>query len=248
MRLLWVLCAVFLFLASPARSQGLCGGYADVALVLAIDESSSIDTAQQRLQRQGYEDAFRDPRVISAIMRAGCIVVTVVLWSTSARQEVVWMEIYDPVSAITFADAIEHMTPRESPEWPLGVSTGIGDAIRFSANLLYAVPVEAGKYIIDISGDGVNNVGEEPSTERNIANEFGVTINGLPLVHTFLEEEDVADEQLGTRRETRLVDLEAYYRFNVVGGPGSFLIVAADYPTFLEALVKKLSIELALAQ
>jgi len=42
--------------------------------------------------------------------------------------------------------------------------------------------------------------------------------------------------------------LEKYYRDNVIGGPGAFVIVAEDHNSFGQALLKKLIAEIALLQ
>ena len=39
--------------------------------------------------------------------------------------------------------------------------------------------------------------------------------------------------------------IEKYYRDNVIGGPGSFVMVAEDYASFGRAMVKKLIAEIA---
>jgi hypothetical protein len=39
--------------------------------------------------------------------------------------------------------------------------------------------------------------------------------------------------------------IEKYYRDNVIGGPGSFVMVAEDYNSFGRAMVKKLIAEIA---
>ncbi len=54
----------------------------------------------------------------------------------------------------------------------------------------------------------------------------GVGINGLPILA--LEPE-----------------LDRYYRENVIGGPGAFVIAAKDFETFGEAILKKLIAEIA---
>ena len=43
----------------------------DLALVLAVDISGSIDPDEAKLQRQGDVDAFRHPQVIEAIVGGG---------------------------------------------------------------------------------------------------------------------------------------------------------------------------------
>jgi hypothetical protein len=80
--------------------------------------------------------------------------------------------------------------------------------------------------VIDISGDGSNNRGRSITTARDEAVAAGVGINGLPILA--LEP-----------------DLDRYYRDYVIGGPGAFVIVARDYETFADAILKKLITEIA---
>ncbi len=40
--------------------------------------------------------------------------------------------------------------------------------------------------------------------------------------------------------------IEKYYRDNVIGGPGAFVVVAEDHNSFGQAIVKKLIAEIAL--
>ena len=56
-----------------------------------------------------------------------------------------------------------------------------------------------------------------------------MTINGLPIL---------AVEP----------DLEEVYRDNVIGGPGAFVIPAASFETFADAILKKLIVEISDAQ
>ena len=58
-----------LFLALPAAAQDR--KEVDLALVLAIDISGSIDPDEARLQREGYVEAFRDPVIVKACEQLG---------------------------------------------------------------------------------------------------------------------------------------------------------------------------------
>ena len=40
--------------------------------------------------------------------------------------------------------------------------------------------------------------------------------------------------------------LDQYYKENVIGGPGAFMIVAKDFDTFADAILKKMIIEIAM--
>jgi hypothetical protein len=92
--------------------------------------------------------------------------------------------------------------------------------------LLFDNPYRAARRVIDISGDGSNNRGRSVNQARDEAVARGVGINGLPILA--LEP-----------------DLDRYYRENVIGGPGAFVIAAKDFETFGEAILKKLIAEIA---
>src|SRR5690349_283884 len=77
--------------AGPART-------ADVALVLAVDVSGSVDADRFRLQMQGYADAFQRREVIEAIQSGPeqAIAVTLVEWSgTGHQQQVIGWTVID---------------------------------------------------------------------------------------------------------------------------------------------------------
>lgn len=83
--------------------------------------------------------------------------------------------------------------------------------------------------MIDISGDGSNNRGRPVHDARDEAVARGVGINGLPI----LALEPTLDE---------------YFRQNVIGGAGAFVVAARDFETFGEAILKKLIAEIANVQ
>src|SRR6267154_1604586 len=82
----------------------------DVALVLAVDVSLSIDAEEFALQRAGYAAAFRNQRVVEAIAAgaAGAIAVTYMQWSGAREQQQIvgWQLINDRASAARFAAAL----------------------------------------------------------------------------------------------------------------------------------------------
>src|SRR5215470_4490890 len=107
-------CAVGLGLAaaSPAPAQTA----ADLQLVLAVDASGSVDTYRFELQRRGYIQAFRNPRVLQAV-RGGAsqsIAVTMMQWTGPLlhRMVVPWTQLKDEASVETVASLIER-TPRQ---------------------------------------------------------------------------------------------------------------------------------------
>src|SRR5688572_16415774 len=86
----------------------------DLALVLAVDVSRSMDREEQELQRQGFIDAFRSPLVHDAIRKGilGRVSVTYVEWAGVDDQKVIvpWTILDDAESATTFADELGRTT------------------------------------------------------------------------------------------------------------------------------------------
>ena len=221
------LLAVFLALGlgGPASAQRDAGQYVDLALVLAVDASGSVDQVRFEMQKQGYVAAFRHPRVIGAIQSGPTQSIAVIMmqWTGPALQvtAVPWTKISDAASANAFADAIAR-----APRALFGGGTSISGAIDASMALLFDNPYKPTRRVIDISGDGSNNRGRWVGQARDEAVARGVGINGLPILA--LEP-----------------DLDRYFRENVIGGPGAFVIAAKDFESFGEAILKKLIAEIA---
>jgi len=214
-----------LWLAAPAAAQRGSGQPVDLALVLAVDASGSVNQVRFELQKQGYLAAFRHPRVIGAIQSGPTqgIAVVMMQWTGPALQVVAvpWTRITDAASANAFADAIAN-----APRALFGGGTSISGAIDTGMALLFDSPFRATRRVIDVSGDGSNNRGRSVTQARDEAVRAGVGINGLPILA--LEP-----------------DLDRYYQDNVIGGPGAFVVAAKDFETFGEAILKKLIAEIA---
>jgi hypothetical protein len=214
-----VLSAVAAAVAAPAMARSV-----DLALVLAVDVSGSVNTERFELQRQGYAHAFASREVLDAIIAGPhqAISVTLVEWSGANHQQQVigWTLIQDADSAQAFGSAIAE-TPRAFADW-----TSISAAIDYAAQLFKDVDAEPLRRVIDISGDGINNNGRDLALARDDALAAGITINGLPILSEY-------------------PTLDAYYRENVVGGPGSFTAVAHDFNDFSSAILGKLIREIA---
>ena len=204
----------------------------DLQLVLAVDVSRSVDAEEARLQREGYRNAMTDPAVMAAVAGGtlGAIAVAYVEWAAYESQELVlpWIRIASALDAVGWADRLG-ASPRESRSW-----TSLSGALRFSRDTLSACPWEGTRRVIDVSGDGVNNNGPPAEPERDRLIVEGVTINGLPIVND--------RPNFGVRPGQ---DLATYYRDSVIGGAGAFLIVAADFTSFGEAIRRKLVQEIA---
>ena len=225
-RLLIAFTAVLFCLTAPARSQTNALPTTDIVLALMVDASGSVNQKRFELQRRGYADAFRNPRVLNAIrgLTTQSIAVTMVQWTGPWMQElaVPWTLIKDEASASAFADAIE-----AAPRRLFGGGTSISGAIDHAMLILPNAPYRGLKRVIDISGDGSNNRGRDVRAARDEAVKAGVIINGLPIVS--LE-----------------YDLDKYYFDNVIGGPGAFIVPADSYENFAQAITRKLILEIAM--
>ena len=193
-----------------------------IELVLAVDTSLSVNDREYDLQMRGIAQAFRSPDIISLIGLYDGVAVTILQWGgwVSEENTVPWQVLKSPSSVIEFARQIEE-TKREN----VGNFTAIGTAIDFSIKEIQQNEFEGRLRKIDVSGDGVNNVGPRPQSYKNLADQLGISINGLAI-------------------KTDLGSLDRYYRQNVITGPGSFVISATDYVDFAQAIHRKLKKEL----
>lgn len=211
----------------------------DLILVLAADVSRSIDAAKFQLQREGYAAAISDPRVLETIQSGnnGRIGLTFVEWSGAESQQVVidWTMVGDAAAAKDFGDRLIE-APRAFAD-----RTSISGAIEFAQNRLAQAPYQSVRRTIDISGDGTNNAGREVSELRDEAVAKGITINGLVI----LSESPMAWNPSHTNPPG---GLDNYYRNNVVGGPGAFVMAAQNFNSFGQAMIGKLIAEVAQAR
>ena len=208
----------------------------DLLLVLASDVSRSVDTRKFELQRQGYAAALSNPRVIEAIKSGphGRIAICFVEWSGATSQKLVidWTIVSDFASARRIGDQMLEL-PRSFAD-----RTSISAGLEFSMVQLNSAPFEAPRRTIDVSGDGTNNSGRDISMVRDEVLAKGVTINGLVIL---------SDTPLPWNPEHTNPPggLDNYYRNNVTGGPGSFVMVAENHNSFGQAIVKKMIAEIA---
>ena len=233
-RALRVLLVLLALIAAPAVARA--AEPVDLLLVFATDVSRSIDQRKFQLQREGYAAAIADRRVLEAITagRNRRIAVAFVEWSGVSSQKVVidWSVIDGPESAKKFGDQLVEL-PRSFAE-----RTSISAGIDFSMGLLKGAPYQAARRTIDVSGDGTNNSGRDVTLARDEAVAAGVAINGLVI----LSDRPMAWNPEHTNPPGGLAH---YFRTNVIGGPGAFVVVAENFDSFGQAIVKKLIAEIA---
>jgi hypothetical protein len=220
-----------LLAVAPARADDV-----DVALVLVTDVSRSIDDTEYKLEKEGYASAFINEKVLEAIHGgpAGRIAVAYVEFASGFEIRTVldWTVIRDKASAQGFVDRLA-ASPRSF--WGrTAISAGIDQGVRLFAESGF----NATRRVIDVCGDGTNNAGREVAEARDDAVKAGVTINGLAIINDHPVSWTFAHVQPPG-------GLANYYRENVTGGPGSFVLEVHDFASFGEAMTRKLVDEIA---
>ena len=226
--------ALLLLLLFPGLARA--ADSVDVALVLVSDVSRSVDDVEYKLEKDGYAAAFLDPRVLAAIKGGaiGSIAVAYVEFAGSYEVRTVldWHLIRDEPSAHGFVDELA-AAPRSY--WGrTSISAGIDRAMQMIGEAGY----DAQRRVIDVAGDGTNNSGRDVSAARDDAVAAGVTINGLAIINEHPVSYTFAHVQPPG-------GLENWYRDNVTGGPGSFVLEVRSFQTFGEAMTRKLLNEIA---
>ena len=226
------LVAAIMLVPSPARAQEPV----DLLLVLTADVSRSLDHGKFQLQREGYAAAFADPRVINAAVSGphGRIAVTYIEWSGAHEQQVVadWTAITSAADARRFSDKLI-----EAPR-PFAGRTSISGGIDAAMAQLARSPYAAERRTIDVSGDGTHNNGRDLQAAREEALAQGVTINGIVI----LSEVPLPRFPEHTHPPGGLAN---YYREQVAGGDGAFVMTAENFKSFGRAIINKLIAEIA---
>ena len=191
----------------------------DLALVLAIDCSFSVDAHEFQLQMQGMAQAFMRPEVKKAIASGHRrrIAVAVIEWSDAGNEKTVvpWTIIGGAADADEFG-RIVMSTGRDLAQGGTSVSTAL-----IYASALFSSAPSAERRTIDISSDGRNNSGPPVSPVRDRVVAQGITINALTILNEW-------------------PTLDIYYDRNVAGGPDYFVMPADDYQAYGDAIYRKL--------
>ena len=238
--------------AVPARSLPRVA--ADIALIVSVDTSESVDDKRFGLQMNGIAAALEDPGVISTITSGpnGAIIVTLIAWADKSEIAIPWVRIGSKADAFAVAERVRHL-PRFGGEF-----TCLSRMFRhLSASVIPDLPVKASRVVVDVSGDGVDNCSpDETTTEtRDTLVNAGVTINGLPIIE---EPERVVGagayrapgSPMGNLRplETReQLTLEGWYTKYVMGGDHGFILPANGYEDFARAMRQKFVTEISQA-
>ena len=209
--------------ATPTQAEPV-----DVELVLAVDISRSMDAEEFALQRAGYVAALRHPDFINAVRagRHGRIALTYFEWAGTVREEtqMPWQVIDGAGAAEAFASMLESRPVRSFR------GTSISSALTHGAGLFDDNSFDGERKVIDVSGDGPNNIGLPVVMARDAAVMAGITVNGLPIL---------------IRPSSTVRELDRYYAECVTGGPGSFVLPIRDASEFATAIRRKLILEVS---
>lgn len=199
----------------------------DVALVLAVDVSGSVDDNRFVLQMEGIASAFEDSEVQNTILSGqyGALLVTLVNWSQKPQIAVPWRVIASPADAMAFAADIRR-APRGAEDFTCMslMMQVVGDKV------LPLMPVPADRTVVDISGDGRDNCNPRTAVDsiRDGLVADRVTINGLPI---------------RARREADTI--APWYEQHVIGGAAAFRLPANGHEDFGRAIRQKFIIEIS---
>ncbi|MEL6808605.1 MAG: DUF1194 domain-containing protein [Pseudomonadota bacterium] len=205
----------------------------DVELFLAVDVSRSMQPFELEIQRRGYAAALTSEEVAAAIGGGmlGRIAVTYVEWAGAHSQRVVvpWTLLESRAQAEQIASQITaHFDDALR-------RTSISGALDFAAASIEDNAFDGLRRVIDVSGDGPNNMGDAVTDARDRVLARGMTINGLPLM--------TKDDSITSRYN--IDDLDVYYTACVIGGSGAFVLPVTDWAEFEEAVRRKLVLEIA---
>jgi hypothetical protein len=204
----------------------------DLQLVLAVDVSRSIDEVEAELQRRGYIEALTSERVIDAILSGEHrrIAICYTEWAGTHYQVVVidWTMLDSPAAARGFAEKLAE-APRTSQSW-----TAVGAALAHAGQRFEGSGFAPKRRVIDVSGDGRTNDGPPAELVRDKLVAQGIVINGLPVMMN----------RTNFGRPPDLL-LDKYYEENVIGGSGSFMVVADNFDHFSRAVRTKLVREIS---
>lgn len=210
----------------------------DVELVLAVDASASMDADEQDVQRRGYAQAIQAFDVVRAVRMGpyGRIALTYVEWGEPGRERVVvpWMIVATAEDAQRFASMITSAGNSEAER------TSISSGLLFAARQFLSSPARSLRRVIDVSGDGPNNVGPPVDATRDRLVRQGIVINGLAITTK-------GGEGFGWKpwlpRDPEI--LAAYYRACVIGGAGAFVVSVDRAERFEAAIRQKLVLEIS---
>jgi Ca-activated chloride channel family protein len=210
----------------------------DVNIATDLDVSASVGRDEEWLERVGTARGLASQSFAEAALsgRHGRVGVAVFAWSSQGCPLVVdWSVIATLEDAARVARTLE-ATPLIDFEHDIGLrhqDKSIGDdrltdlsrAIGCGRHLLAHAPFPATRSVLNILGDGIDNLNEQPDAARDRAVATGMTVNGVVV--------NGSPEVVG------------YYRNHVIGGHGAFVLDVADPVTMVDVMTRKFLLDVA---
>lgn len=208
--------AIFASLIATAPAAHAC----DIALMLAVDVSGSVDRGEYRIQMDGLAGALTEPAIMEALI-ASVAQVALMQWTGTGRQTVMinWTRMQSEQDVLVFAYEVATV-PRLWRDY----STAIGEAMELALPY-FAIVDSCDRLVLDISGDRISNEGSPPTEIWPRLAQAGVTVNALVIEDTGF-------------------DLTAWFEQNVIMGPAAFAVTAKTFEEYPEQIVRKLYREL----
>lgn len=211
---------------SHSKAQGQA---CDLALVLAMDASSSVNSDEYALQMKGMASALLDTEVTQAILSLGGMYMAAFEWNGIRNQKLLfdWTQLNSEADIFGLAERLaKHQ--RNSEKSP----TALGSALGYAHRLFARLPKRCLRQVIDVSGDGLNNDGITPDKVYALWDFSNITVNGLVIKGTDPLHDNIHQ------------DVDDYYRQEVLKGNASFLVIAENFKSFEEAMKRKLLMEI----
>ncbi len=196
----------------------------DLALSLVIDVSGSVSTSEYNLQMDGYANAFRDATIQTNLLRGthGKAAVNVVFFASNYYSTALdAFTVFSSTADINaFANLLDNFARVGSGGTQIHTGTNRALDLMLAAVGSNGALSGTSNLVIDVSGDGNgNSTLDLAARNRAVAN--GVTINGLPIGGT---------------------SLQNYYQ-NYIITPDGFVEAAANFADFNDAVRNKIRIE-----
>ena len=211
--MLWRVLCVFLVLAPAARA-------CETALLLSMDVSNSVDVAEYRLQIDGLAAALTDPEIAEILVRDR-VTLSVMQWSGVTNQTISlpWTQMQSPAHVAAFAGAVRGL----ERAYVLS-DTAPAEALRFALRQFRDVP-GCKRHVLDVSGDGTPNAGSDVRGLNRLAEQSGITVNGLAI------------ESMG-------LTITNFYRRSIITRDG-FVITAQGHRDYARAIRIKILREIS---
>ncbi len=203
-----------------------------LALLLALDVSSSVNEMEDQLQRRGLAAALLAPEVQRAFFATPqTVALSVFEWNGRNNQVILqnWRLIETPKDLFDVS-ALLARSQRSTDQFP----TALGHALGFAATHFRTAP-SCAQHTLDVSGDGRNNEGFKPKQAYSAFPFAGIVVNGLAI----------KTQDSSSSAQTMVpFDIEAYYRDELRHGAGAFVEVADGFEDYERAMTRKLKREL----